>query len=198
LGVDTLVEGGQTMNPSTQDILAAAEQTGAETVFILPNNKNIIMAAEQCAALTDKTIIVIPSRSLPEGMAALLAFDPEMDDQANRQAMLDAMTGVSTGQITYAARDSSFDGHDIKEGDYIALLDGQLLKAAPQEQEILQALAGRMGAKPPYYVTLFYGEGVSEEDAQKALEIFKQACPEAEASTLEGGQPVYRYIVSAE
>ncbi|MCL2083600.1 MAG: DAK2 domain-containing protein [Oscillospiraceae bacterium] len=198
LGVDIIVQGGQTMNPSTQDILAAAEEAPGNTVFIFPNNKNIIMAAQQCNELTEKEVIVIPTRSIPEGVAALLAFDPGAALEANRQSMLSAMAGVSTGLITYAARESSFDGHDIRQGDHMALFNGQLLSAGVQESFVLESLAFELAKNNPAYLTIFYGEDIDAVRAGEVQGIFSRICQTAECTVLYGGQPVYRYIISAE
>jgi DAK2 domain fusion protein YloV len=198
LGVSSLVSGGQTMNPSTEDILRAVNATPSEIVFVLPNNKNIIMAAEQCAPLTPKEVVVLPSRSVPQGIAALLAFDEGLEPKENREAMLSAMSVVSTGQITYAARESTFDGVSIAQGDYMALLDGRLLythKALPQA---LTRLGEEIAKKEPSYITVFYGQDVSEEDASAVSELMGRCCPLAEVTLLRGGQPVYSYVISAE
>jgi DAK2 domain fusion protein YloV len=199
LGVDTIVSGGQTMNPSTESILKAVNKTPSEYVFILPNNKNIIMAAQQCAGLTEKKVLVVPTATVPQGITAMMSANPdEKDPDALLRAMTDALSGVATAQITYAARDSDFDGFAINEGDYLALLDGKLFGTNPDLNAILTQLAQSAAERESEFVTLFYGEDVSEADAAQAQELFTAHCPDAEISVLPGGQPVYYYIISLE
>ncbi|MDR1735406.1 MAG: DAK2 domain-containing protein [Oscillospiraceae bacterium] len=198
LGVGKIVSGGQTMNPSTEDILSAVKATPAETVFVFPNNKNIIMAAEQSAGLTSKEVIVIPSRSVPHGIAALLAFDPALDAHENREAMLSAMSAVSAGSVTYAARESVLDGNTVSRGDYMALLDGQLVHTSKDLGQVLSSLGQVISKKEPSYITVFYGENIAEKDAREAADLLAGYCPSAETHVLYGGQPVYYYLISAE
>ena len=199
LGADGVISGGQTMNPSTESILKEIKKVPAHTVFVLPNNKNIIMAAQQCIGLTEKTVVVIPTASIPQGVSAMMAVDPDMSDaDAIAKAMTDAAQCVSTAQITYAARNSDFDGFDIHEGDYLALLDGKLLGTDRDVANLLEALSDEAASREAEFVTVFYGEDVSEEDAQKASAIFTCRCPDAEISLIRGGQPVYYYIISIE
>ena len=199
LGVDGIISGGQTMNPSTEDILKVIDHTPAETVYVLPNNKNIIMAAEQCIRLSrEKKVIVLPTGTVPQGIAAMLDVDPEGTEEANTSAMLEAIGRVRTSQITYAARDSDFDGFDIHEGDYLALQDNKLFSTDQDLNALLDALAHGEAQQEAEFITLFYGEDVTEEQAQQALEIFTAACPNAEISLIPGGQPVYYYLISAE
>ena len=199
LGVDGIISGGQTMNPSTESILKEIRKVPARTVFVLPNNKNIIMAAQQCVGLTEKTVVVIPTASIPQGVSAMMAVDPDAEDADSiAQAMTDAAKNVATAQITYAARSSDFDGFDIREGDYLALLDGKLLGTDRDVACLLEDLSDEAAARGAEFVTLFYGEDVSEEDAQKASEVFSLKCPDAEISLIRGGQPVYYYIISIE
>ena len=199
LGVDRIVSGGQTMNPSTESILREVEQTPSEIVFILPNNKNIIMAAQQCVGLTDKEIVVIPTATVPQGISAMMSVDPdETDPQAIAAAMTAAAEHVTTAQITYAARNSDFDGFAINEGDYLALVDGKLLGTDRELQALLGKLAELAAEKAPEFITIFYGQGVTEEQAEAASVPFRAACPDCELSLLPGGQPVYYYIVSME
>jgi DAK2 domain fusion protein YloV len=198
LGADQVVSGGQTMNPSTEDLLRAIDATPAEVVFVLPNNKNIIMAAEQCRPLSAKQLVVVPTRTAPQGVAALLAFEPAGDTESNREAMLAALSGVRTGQITYAARDSSFDGRKIASGDHMALVDEGLLCNHPDRAHVLRRLAQELGRGAPAFVTVFYGEGVDEAEAAEAEALFAELCPGAEIQLVNGGQPVYFYLVSAE
>ena len=199
LGADGVISGGQTMNPSTESILKEIKKVPAHTVFVLPNNKNIIMAAQQCIGLTEKTVVVIPTASIPQGVSAMMAVDPDADSaEAIEQAMTGAAQCVSTAQITYAARNSDFDGFDIHEGDYLALLDGKLLGTDRDVSALLDALSDEAASREAEFVTVFYGEDVSEEDARKASEIFTRKCPDAEVNLICGGQPVYYYIISIE
>ena len=199
LGADGVISGGQTMNPSTESILKEIRKVRAHTVFVLPNNKNIIMAAQQCIGLTEKTVVVIPTASIPQGVSAMMAVDPDMDDaDAIAQAMTDAAQLVSTAQITYAARNSDFDGFDIHEGDYLALLDGKLLGTDRDVGALLESLSDEAASREAEFITVFYGEDVSEEDARKASDAFTRRCPDAEVNLIRGGQPVYYYIISIE
>ena len=198
LGCDQIVSGGQTMNPSTQNILSAINRTPAETVFVFPNNKNIIMAAEQTIPLTEKTVIVIPSKTVPQGVTALLSFDPDGTAEANTEAMTEALGTVETMQITYAARDSDFDGYEIHQGDYLALCGGALFGTAQELTVLLQRLAGHVAEDGREFVTLYTGADTTPEVGQQALEIFQAACPDAEVTLVEGGQPVYYFLISAE
>ena len=199
LGADGIVNGGQTMNPSTESILTEVERIAAETVFVLPNNKNIVMAAQQCAGLSEKKVIVIPTATVPQGISAMMAVDPdETDAAAIEQAMNAAASAVTTAQITYAARNSEFDGFAIREGDYLALLEGKLFDTDTSIGAVLEKLAAEADSRGAEFVNLFYGSDVSEEDARKAGEQFGQLCPGAEINVVSGGQPVYYYIISME
>ena len=199
LGVDGLVGGGQTMNPSTEDILREIDRTPAEIVFVLPNNKNIIMAAEQCVRLCeDKKVVVLPSKTVPQGIAAMMAVDPEMEQGELTEMMTEALGRVRTAEITYAARDSDFGGFAIKEGDYLALLEHQLFGTDRDLNDLMDRLAKSEALQEAEFISLFYGEDVTEEQAGKAAERFTAACPNAEVSVMPGGQPVYYYMISAE
>ena len=198
LGCDGIISGGQTMNPSTESILNMIDKTPAEVVFVLPNNKNIIMAAQQCQHLSDKQIVVIPTASIPQGIAAMMAVDVESDTETIEAAMTDAINHVTTAQITYAARNSDIDGFEIKAGEYLALKEHALFGSDTDIAALLHKLADAAKAQEAEFITLFYGSDVSEEDAQKAQAIFAEVCPEAEVSLLPGGQPVYYYIISIE
>ena len=198
LGVDQIISGGQTMNPSTQDILEAVNKVPAETVFVLPNNKNIIMAAEQVDALTPKHVIVIPSKTVPQGVTAMLGFNPDGSVEENTEALTEALGTVDTMQITYAARNSDFDGYDIHEGDYLALYGSQLFGTSRDIKVLLKSLAEKVRDDGKEYVTIYYGEDVKEKHAQKAADIFADICPNADVNLLSGGQPVYYYLISAE
>ena len=199
LGVDTIVSGGQTMNPSTEAILKEVNRTPSEVVFILPNNKNIIMAAQQCEGLTEKQIIVIPTATVPQGITAMMSFDPdENDPQTIAQAMVAAAQTVSTAQITYAARNSDFDGFAINEGDYLTLLDGKLFGTSRSMDELLEKLSQHAAQAGAEYINIYTGEGVSEDDGAKTEALFAQSCPDAEVAAIPGGQSVYFYIISIE
>lgn len=199
IGVDCIVKGGQTMNPSTEDILAAIMSCPAETVFVLPNNKNIIMAAEQCVRLVEgKQVVVLPTKTIPQGISALMVMDPEAEVEDNRAAMAEAIGRVHTSEITYAARDSDFDGFAIKRGDYLALTEHQLFGTDRKLEKLLRRLAEAEAQQSAEFINIFYGEDVSEKEAQKALKLFTECCPNAEITLLSGGQPVYYYMISAE
>ena len=199
LGADGVVSGGQTMNPSTESILEGVNKIPAETVFVLPNNGNIIMAAQQCAALTEKQVVVIPTKTVPQGITAMMNVDVDAPDA---QTITDAMTGslssVTTAQITYAARDSDFDGFAIKEGDYLALEEGKLFDTDDSLDTLLHKLAEDAAGREASFISLYFGEDVQEADAQKAGALFEEVCPGAEVAVLSGGQPVYYYIISME
>ena len=199
LGVDRIVSGGQTMNPSTQAILQEVNRTPSQVVFVLPNNKNIIMAAQQCVGLTEKEVIVVPTNTVPQGISAMMAVDPEeADPQVILAAMTEAAENVVTAQVTYAARNSDFDGFAISAGDYLALTDGKLFGTDQKLETLLDQLAALAADKGAEFITVFYGDGVTQEDAQRAEQRFADACPEAEVSLLPGGQPVYYYIITIE
>ena len=198
LGVDGLISGGQTMNPSTQDILEAVNKVPAETVFVLPNNKNIIMAAQQVDALTPKNVVVISSKTVPQGVTAMLNFNPDGTVEENTEAMTEALSTVDTMQITYAARNSDFDGYDIHEGDYLALYGSALFGTSKDITVLLKSLAEKVRDEGKEYITIYYGEDVKEKHAQKAADLFADICPDADVNLLNGGQPVYYYLISAE
>ena len=199
LGADGVVSGGQTMNPSTESILEGVEKIPAETVFVLPNNGNIIMAAQQCDALTEKRVIVIPTKTVPQGITAMMNVDFEAPDADSiAEAMNDSLSTVTTAQITYAARNSDFDGFDIKEGDYLALEEGKLFGTDSSLDVLLEKLADDAVERSAGFISLYFGEDVSEEEAQNAAQVFEARCPDAEVAVLSGGQPVYYYIISME
>ena len=199
LGVDQIISGGQTMNPSTQDILEKVNLVPAETVFVLPNNKNIIMAAQQVNALTPKNVVVIGSKTVPQGISAMLVgFNPEASAEENEEAMTEALSGVDTMQITYAARNSDFDGYQISEGDYLALYGSALFGTGRDIKALLKALAEKVRDEGKEIITIYYGEDIDEAQAQKAVDIFAEVCPSTDINLLNGGQPVYYYMISAE
>ena len=199
LGADRVVTGGQTMNPSTDDILREINRTPAETVFVLPNNKNIIMAAEQTIELVkDKRVIVIPTKTVPQGISALLNFNIDENEEPIVEAMKEAAANVHTAMVTYAARDSDFDGHDIHAGEYLALLDGALLGSFKSEDALLAELNRAFSRYDPEFITIYYGEGVEESAADGVAAVLTGGFPEAEISVVNGGQPVYYYMISVE
>ena len=198
LGVDAIISGGQTMNPSTQDILEAVNKVPAETVFVLPNNKNIIMAAQQVDALTPKNVVVISSKTVPQGVTAMLSYNPEGSVEENTEVMTEALGSVDTMQITYAARNSDFDGYDIHEGDYLAMFGSALFGTSQDIKVLLKSLAEKVRDDGREYITIYYGCDIKEKHAQKAADLFADICPNAEISLINGGQPVYYYLISAE
>ena len=198
LGVDGIISGGQTMNPSTQDILEAVNKVPAEIVYVLPNNKNIIMAAEQVDELTPKKVVVIPTKTVPQGITAMLSFNPDGTEEENTEALNEALGTVDTMQLTYAARNSDFDGHDIHEGDYLAIYGSALFGTSRDIKVLLRALAEKVKNDGREYITIYYGEDIKERQAQKAANIFQEICPDADVNLLYGGQPVYYYLISAE
>ena len=198
LGADGIVTGGQTMNPSTDDILKEINRTPANTVFVLPNNKNIIMAAEQCVRLSDKKVIIIPTRTVPQGISAMLNFNPEETEENLIAAMNEAAGNVHTAMVTYAARDSDFDGHEIHAGEYLALLDGALLGSYSSEKTLFKELSWAFDELSPEFITVYYGSDVAEDKANEAAETIIGCFPDAEVSVVNGGQTVYYYMISVE
>ena len=199
LGVDAVVSGGQTMNPSTEDILAAIQSVPAKTVLVLPNNKNIIMASEQAQKLADRKVIVLPTRTVPQGMTAMLNFDPDLKPEENAVAMMQAADRVSTGLITYAARDSEFDGKPIKKGEIMALENGKIVATGTDLVKMTYRLARSMKKKDTQFITVISGCDVSDEDAEKTTDLVRAKCGgSVEVSHISGGQPVYYYMISVE
>ncbi len=203
LGCENVVSGGQTMNPSTDDILAAVQATPASTVFVLPNNKNIIMAAEQAVPLADRRIVVLPTRTIPQGLAAMLAYDPESDADTNSVDMFEAAKKVGCGQVTFAARDSEFDGHKIKEGEILGLINGKLALTEKDPTKALVKIVKNMVNKETSFLTLIYGEGITDEQAEEARNLIEAKAKKIsrnfeEVTLINGGQPVYHYILSVE
>lgn len=201
LGADQIVSGGQTMNPSTDDILKAIEQTPSEYVFVLPNNKNIIMAAEQAVPLSTKKVIVIPTRTVPQGITAMLNFDPDAESEANAIAMANSCKTVSTGSVTFAARDSSFDGHAIKEGELLALNNGKITFTESPDQigKCVAKLTKQLLGKKSAFVNLYYGADINDEEAEAISEEVKAKIPkDVEVTLINGGQPVYFFLISVE
>ncbi len=198
LGADFIITGGQTMNPSTEDILAEIDKTPAEIVYVLPNNSNIIMTAQQCIPLTDKKIIVIPTKTVPQGISAMLAMDISADEETCTQAMIEASGNIHTLQVTYAARNSDYDGCDIREGDYLTFLENSLLGKARDFDGAYDLICKALAESEPEFITVFYGADVSEEQANACLDSLAKSFPDAEASLVYGGQPVYYFMISAE
>ena len=198
IGADNIVTGGQTMNPSTDDILRAVNRTPANTVFVFPNNKNIIMAAEQCIPLTEKHVIVMPTRTVPQGISALLNFAPDESEESLVGAMGDAIGNVHTAMVTYAARDSDYDGHAIHAGEYLALLDGALIGSYTNIPTLFKELSWSFDDYHPEFITVYYGENVKQDEAEAAAKTLIDNFPDAEVSIVNGGQPVYYYMISLE
>ena len=199
LGVTAVVSGGQTMNPSTEDIVAAVQSVPAETVFVLPNNKNIIMAAEQAQKIADRRVVVLPTRTVPQGITAMLNFDPDATVDANTIAMMQAAEKIGTGLVTYAARDSEFDGKKIRKGEYMALENGKIVATGTDLTKITYRLARSMKKKDTQFITVISGCDVSAEDAEKTTAMVQAKCGnDVEVSHLVGGQPVYYYVISVE
>ena len=199
LGADTIVTGGQTMNPSTADIIKEINRTPAEIVFVLPNNKNITMAAEQSIPLCeDKTVVVVPTKTIPQGITAMLNFDPEGEVSDIVEAMNESLGDVHTAQVTYAARDSDFDGYAIHAGEYLALLDGKLIGSFTEMPSMLGKKSEAFGDLDPEIITVYYGEDVTQDDAETTAAALEEAFPDAEVTVVNGGQPVYYYMISVE
>ncbi len=198
LGCDRIVTGGQTMNPSTQDILQEINRTPAETVFVFPNNKNIIMAAEQCAPLTEKKVIVIPTKTVPQGITAMLNMDESTDAAQLADTFRAVIGGVHTALVTYAARNSEYDGKKIKAGEYLALLDGALLGASSSLKTLARTMCRAMKKLSPEFITIYYGSDVDEEQAGLLQKAVAAAFPEVEITLVDGGQPVYYYMIAVE
>lgn len=199
LGVDNVVRGGQTMNPSTEDILEAVEQTPAQNVFVLPNNKNIIMAAEQAVKLADRNVCVLQTRTIPQGISAMMNYDPNSDFVGNRAAMTEAIDHVASGQITFAVRDSEYDGHKIKQGEILAMDNGKIVFTEKDLKKALVKLTKRLVTSQSSYITVLYGSDVADEDANDAFEALRsKISDDIDIVLVNGGQPVYYYIISVE
>ncbi|MGN1119106.1 MAG: DAK2 domain-containing protein, partial [Oscillospiraceae bacterium] len=199
LGADSIVRGGQTMNPSTEDILEAVGQTPAHNVFVLPNNKNIIMAAEQAVHLADRNVCVLQSKTIPQGISAMMAFNPDGSFEENRSYMTDALGMVGSGQITYAVRDSEYDGHKIKQGEILAMDNGKIVFTEKDVTKALVKLTKRLTTASSSYITVLYGSDVTDEDANAAYEALRAKISDSiDIVLVNGGQPVYYYIISVE
>lgn len=199
LGADKVVTGGQTMNPSTADILKAVNATPAKTVFVFPNNKNITMAAEQVVPLTEKHVVIIPTVTVPQGVSAMLGMEIyEQGESELIASATSAIANVHTALVTYAARDSDFDGYAIKAGEYLGLLDGALLGSNSDISALVKMLSDKLADIAPEFLTVYYGEDVTQADAQSVADLLSEGHPDAEMSVINGGQPVYYYMISAE
>ncbi len=199
LGVDYIIEGGQTMNPSTEDVLQAIAHVNADTVFVLPNNKNIILAANQAASLVEgKEVIVIPTQTIPQGITALVNFIPDYSAKENEEAMNAEIQNVKTGQVTYAVRDTEIDGKTIKQGDYMGVGDKTILSVGNDLRAAALDMVKEMVDEDSAMVSIYFGEEISEEEAAKLAEEIENACPELEVEVNNGGQPIYYYIISVE
>ncbi|MBR6902840.1 MAG: DAK2 domain-containing protein, partial [Clostridia bacterium] len=199
LGVDNIVSGGQTMNPSTDDILRAIESCPAQTVFVLPNNKNIIMAAEQAVPISTRKVIVLHTRTIPQGITAMLNYNDDADDETNAIEMQKAAEKIATGQVTFAARDSDFDGHKIKEGEIMALTGGKIAFVDKDVEKATLKLAGKMIKKNSEFVTVIYGKDITDAAAGDIeRQLNEKYGDKVEITLVNGGQPVYYYIISVE
>ena len=199
LGVDYLIEGGQTMNPSTEDMLNAIEKVNAKTIYIFPNNKNIILAANQARDLTeDKEIIVVPTKTIPQGISAMISFVPEKGSEENLASMTDAISRVKTGQITYAVRDTRIDDKEIHEGDIMGIGDAGILAVGRDRLQVAEEMVAEMVDEESEIISVYYGEDVSEEDAEALSDSLTEKYPECEVELNQGGQPIYYYLISVE
>jgi DAK2 domain fusion protein YloV len=199
LGVDYLIEGGQTMNPSTEDMLNAIAKVNAETIYIFPNNKNIVLAANQARDLTeDKTIVVVPTKTIPQGVTALISFVPEKDAQENLELMMEAIANVKTGQVTYAVRDTRLEDKEIHEGDIMGIGDHGILAVGPDKAKVAMEMVDAMADEDCEVISIYYGADVAEEDAEALAAAIEEAHPDCEVEVNFGGQPIYYYIISVE
>ena len=199
LGVDYLIEGGQTMNPSTEDMLNAIEQVNADTIYILPNNKNIILAANQAQALTkDKQIIVIPTKTVPQGIAAMISYAQDKSPVENEQAMTEGLQLIKTGQITYAVRDTHIDEKEIHQGDIMGLGDHGILAVGKDIAQVAAETVGAMIDEDSELISVYYGEDITQETAQELGNLLEEQYPDCEVEVYPGGQPIYYYVVSVE
>ena len=199
LGADYIIEGGQTMNPSTEDMLNAIDRVNADTIFILPNNKNIILAANQAQSLVkDKKIIVIPAKTVPQGITAIINYIPDLSPEENEQTMIDEIKNVATGQVTYAVRDTNIDGKEIKQGDFMGLGDAGILSVGTTIPEVAISMIDEMMREELELISIYYGAEIAKEDAEKLRETAESRYPGCDVELQYGGQPIYYYIVSAE
>ncbi len=199
LGVDHIIQGGQTMNPSTDDVLSAIEKVNAKTVFVLPNNKNIVLAANQAASIEkEKNVVVIPSKTIPQGVGAMIGFEGSLSADENKDSMIEAMSVVKSGQVTYAVRDTSIDGKEIKTGDYMGIDDTGIKSVGTDIVEVVKELVKEMSDDDSELLTVYYGSDVTEEDAEALVEVLEESYPDYEIELHPGNQPIYYYIISLE
>ncbi|MBQ9610068.1 MAG: DAK2 domain-containing protein [Lachnospiraceae bacterium] len=199
LGVDHIISGGQTMNPSTDDVLSAIDKVNADTVFVLPNNKNIILAANQAASIEkEKKVIVIPSKTIPQGISALIGFEPSLSPEENTESMTECLGAVKSGEVTYAVRDTSIDGKEIKTGDFMGISDDGIKSVGTDINEVIKELVSEMSDKGSQLISIYYGQDVTEEDADKVSKMLTESYPDYEVEVNAGNQPVYYYILSVE
>lgn len=199
LGADYIIEGGQTMNPSTEDMLNAIDQVNADTVFILPNNKNIVLAANQAKALVkEKEIVVIPTKTVPQGITAIISFMPDADAKANEEAMLEEIQQVKTGQVTYAVRDTHVDDKEIHEGDIMGIGDKGILAVGTEVEATAKEMLAELVDEDSELISLYYGEEVSEEEAEKFAAEVEELYPDVDVDFHFGGQPIYYYVMAVE
>ena len=199
LGADYIIEGGQTMNPSTEDMLNAIDQVNADTVFILPNNKNIVLAANQAKALVeDKEIIVIPTKTVPQGITAIINFMPDADAKMNEETMLEEIQRVKSGQVTYAVRDTHIDDKEIHEGDIMGIGDKGILAVGKGIEETTKAMLEQLVDEESELISLYYGEEVKEEDAEQLIQEIEELYPDVDVDAHFGGQPIYYYVLAVE
>ena len=199
LGVDYLIEGGQTMNPSTEDMLKAIEQVNADTIYIFPNNKNIILAANQARDLTeDKKIVVIPTKTIPQGISAMISYVPEKSTEENTEAMNETISYVKTGQITYAVRDTRLDEKDIHQGDLMGIGDGGILAVGKDAQEVAVETVRQMADEESEVISIYYGKDMTQDQAEALAEKLEEEYPDCDVEVNYGGQPIYYYVISVE
>ena len=199
LGADYIIEGGQTMNPSTEDMLTAIDQVNADTVFILPNNKNIVLAANQAKTLVeDKEIIVIPTKTVPQGITAIINFMPEADSKTNEKAMLEGISNVKSGQVTYAVRDTHIDDKEIHEGDIMGIGDAGIIAVGEDIEATTKEMLAELVDEDSELISLYYGEEVKEDDAWRFAGEIEKLYPDIDIDAQYGGQPIYYYVLAVE
>jgi len=199
LGVDYIIEGGQTMNPSTEDMLTAIDQVNADHIFILPNNKNIVLAANQARSLVkDKDVIVIPTKTVPQGITAVISYMPDADVDTNEETMLEEITNVKTGQVTYAVRDTHIDDKEIHEGDIMGIGDAGILSVGQSVEATAKEMLAKMTDEDSEMISLYYGEDIREEDAERFGQEIAELYPDVDVDVHSGGQPIYYYVISVE
>lgn len=198
LGVDYVVAGGQTMNPSTEDLLKGVDKVGGKVIYLIPNNSNIILSAEQARDISDREIIVIPSKSVPQGIAAMLAFSEDASKEENKENMIDAIGSVIDASVTYAVRDTTMDGKEIHKDDIIGIASKDIVSSGKKVNDVVVETVEKLMNEDISLVTLFYGEDVKEEDAEKVQEAIEEKYPDIDIDVIKGDQPIYYYIISLE